>query len=117
RLSATASAVTSFDCSTEPLPPGLRTRIGAFSLDAPNWNAAAPASASCRLHAPWPATCRYEPPWPPPVCDWSIDASVLLAFSAAATAVVLFDCETSPSLPGLSTRIDSLLFDGFSWTA
>ena len=31
---------------------------GAFSFDAPFWIAAAPASASCWLHAPWPATCR-----------------------------------------------------------
>ena len=32
-------------------------------------------------------------------------------------AVAELDCETSPSSPGLSTRIDDALFDGFTWTA
>ena len=47
----------------------------------------------------------------------SIDWSVLLAFSPAAIAVVLFDCETFPPLPGLRTRIDDAVLDGFTWTA
>ena len=45
RLSARASAPTSLDCSTEPPPPWLPTRIGAFSLEAPSWTATASASA------------------------------------------------------------------------
>jgi hypothetical protein len=53
-----------------------------------------------------------EPPW---LC--SIDWSVLLAFCPDAIAVVLFDCETSPSLPGLRTRIDEAVLDGFNCTA
>ena len=32
-------------------------------------------------------------------------------------AVAAFDCVTSPSSPGLSTRIDDAVFDGFTWTA
>jgi hypothetical protein len=38
----------------------------------------------------------------------------LVCVHAAATAVVLPDRETSPPLPGLSTRIDWLAFEGFS---
>ena len=30
------------------------------------------------------------------------------------TAVAAFDCETSPSFPGLNTRIDDAEFDGFT---
>ena len=48
----------------------------------------------------------------PPPWLWSTDWSVLLPFSPAATAVVLFDCETFPPLPGLNTRIDDAVFDG-----
>ncbi len=32
-------------------------------------------------------------------------------------AVAAFSCETSPSLPGLSTRIDDAEFDGSTWNA
>ena len=38
-------------------------------------------------------------------------------FSAAASAVVLFDCVTSPSSPGLSTRIDVAVLLGLTCTA
>jgi hypothetical protein len=47
-------------------------------------------------------------------CDWSIDCFVSLSFSPAASAVVLFDCVTSPSLPGLRTRIDPAVLLGWS---
>ena len=50
-------------------------------------------------------------------CDWSIDWSVLLPFNAADSAVASFDCVTSPSSPGLSTRIEVAELLGLIWTA
>ena len=48
---------------------------------------------------------------------WSIDCFVSLSFSPAAIAVVLFDWSTSPSSPGLRTRIDPAVFSGLICTA
>ena len=47
----------------------------------------------------------------------TITAAGMNFIGAIPTAVASFDCETSPSLPGLSTRIEDAVLDGFTWTA
>ena len=49
-----ADESTLFDWSTEPPPPLLSTRTGAFSLLAPCWRASEKAPAPCSLLASWP---------------------------------------------------------------
>ena len=58
------------------------------------------------------AFAAIDEPW-----VWSIDCFVSLSFSAAAIAVVLLDCVTSPSSPFEPTRIGALTLDGFFWIA
>ena len=50
-----------FDCDTGPPFPGLSTRTGAFSFDAPIWNVSPSANASCSFFAAWPMTCNPGP--------------------------------------------------------
>ena len=55
---------------------------------------------------------RVVGPEPPPACDWSVSWCVSLSFAAIAPAVAEFDWVTSPSEPGLRTRIENASFDG-----
>jgi hypothetical protein len=51
------------------------------------------------MPSPEPASC---------VAFWVVDA----ALPASADDAAVFDCVTGPSLPGLSTRIETAVFDG-----
>src|SRR6266508_1310319 len=44
---------------------------------------------------------------------WVVDA----VFAASADDEASFDCETEPSLPGLSTRTEMFSFEGWTWVA
>jgi hypothetical protein len=112
---AAAPAVAEFDWVRSPELPGLRTRIDCASLDGESCTALASASASCLFLASWPAIWVWSEPGAPPICDWVVSWLVLLAFAARAPAVVVFDCETAPSLPGLRTRIELAPFVGPAW--
>ena len=79
--------------------------------------ASASASADCLEDASWPAICVASEPCPEPACVWSIDCFVSLPFAATAPAVAEFDWVTSPSLPGLRTRIDRASLLGATCTA
>src|SRR5262245_33693387 len=74
------------------------------------------APAFCSESADWPMTC--SPPLLPHLQDvppWSCSAFCFVAFELPASAVddASFDCETSPSSPGLRTRTAMFSFDGF----
>ena len=111
-----------FDCDTEPLSPLEPMRTGMFSLLACSWTDLASDSASWIVLASWPTACTPEPPSqhlsflagsPPPCCcstPWPVSARL----PAAEPATELFDCSTSPSLPGLWIRTEMLLLLGFS---
>ncbi len=132
RFAAIPAAVAEFDCDTSPSLPGLSTRIDDAEFEGLTWTAAAPALALWSFVAFWPAICVASEPLPdlpypsairgagaavPPAWLWSTLCSVALPFSPAAIAVVLFDCETLPPLPGLSTRIDDAVLLGAIWAA
>jgi hypothetical protein len=124
-LSLLASALLSalFDCVTEPPPPGLSTRTGAFVFDAPVCVAAERAAAACSLPADCVAVCTPVDPAPqhagevPLACACEALWSDEFAFDAFALLSTLFDCETEPSFPGLRTRIPTLVLLGWFCTA
>ena len=109
---------TLFVCETGPSFPSLSTRIGTFVFDAPVWVADDSAAASCASAAVWLAVCTpVEPdgqhaPVLPAACDCAADWLDELAFDADALEPTLFVCETGPSLPGLSTRMEMFVLLG-----
>ena len=119
---------TVFDCETSPPPPGLQTRTGEASFDAPTCSAAEPADEPCFVSACWPATWiadapdgAYEVgtslrigsghPHVPP-CDCVDDWVVVAELPDVAVEPTVFACDTEPSSPGLSTRIEPAVFEG-----
>jgi hypothetical protein len=48
---------------------------------------------------------------------WFAVCVVDAVFAALADEAALFDCETAPSWPGLSTRTEMFWFDGCTWVA
>ena len=111
-FAAVALDSTLFDCETEPLFPGLRTRTGMFVLLAPLCVAYDSACADWLLSADCPIACvppahPHEPFW-----VWPADWPVRFAFPAVAFELAVFDCETSPPLPGLRTRTEMFWFAG-----
>ena len=111
-FAAVALDSTLFDCETEPLSPGLRTRTGMFVLLAPLCVAYDSAFADWLLSASWPIACvppahPHEPFW-----VWPADWPVRFAFPAVAFELAVFDCETSPLLPSLRTRTEMFWFAG-----
>jgi hypothetical protein len=113
RLPAPALDAAVFDCVTEPSLPGLRTRIGTFVLLGASCAAAESATASWSV----PADCCDDWTPPPPAAAWSAFCVVELRLPAPADEAALFDCETAPSLPGLSTRIAMLVLLGATCVA
>src|SRR6478736_4302882 len=108
RLPATAPEPTVLDWLTEPPLPGLSTRTGEASFDAPSCAAADAARAPCAVDAscdaiwialPEPADCD-------PCCD------VTAPFSAAALEPAVFSCRVEPPFPPLPTRTGDASFDG-----
>src|SRR4029450_6570165 len=110
--------------------------MGRLTFLASFWTASDLATASCPLNADWSAVWMpvpeeqpqsLLPSWPSllsleplpeePPWLWSMSWSVSLSLSAFAFDDTVFDCETSPSSPGLKTRIEMFTFFGFSWTA
>src|SRR5262245_22888655 len=106
-----------FDCVTEPPSPGLKTRTVTFEFDGFSCFVAAKAPASWSESADWPMAC--VPPSPPhlqespPSCVCPAVCFVAFRLPASAFDDAAFDCETSPSLPGLRTRTLTFSFDGF----
>src|SRR5581483_9158978 len=109
---AVAVEPTVFACVTEPPSPGLSTRTGDASFEAPCWSANEPASAPCSVEASCPATWMPVPP-----CDCDASCVVVAALPAVAAEFTAFVWDTEPPSPGLSTRIETAVFDGWSWTA
>ena len=115
-LFAVADDVSLFDCVTEPSLPGLRTRIGAFVLLAPDCSDAENAPACWVLSAFWIAAWIGElEPHPhdgPPAAVCVEVWCAVFALVEVACESTEFVCDTDPLLPGLRTRTDTLLFCG-----
>src|SRR6185369_5345506 len=122
RFSDSAPASEVLLWSTEPPPPGLFLSLtGVFEFDGYHCSDVALLSAFCQVSAHWPTAWTPAPAPPawllflgsrqpqPPPWDWSTPWIVFAAFTAAASAAELFDCDTLPSLPGLSMRTRVLL--------
>src|SRR3954468_8667132 len=97
RFPATALEPTALDCETEPPLPGLLTRTGDASFDAPFCTAADAARAPCAVDAscvaiwialPEPADCE-------PCCE------VPAPLSAVPVEPAAFCCCTAPPFPPL----------------
>ena len=56
-------------------------------------------------------------PQPLPDCDCVAFCVVDAELPAVAVDETVFACDTEPSSPGLSTRIDTFVFDGWSCVA
>ena len=84
---------------TEPPPPGLLTRTGEASFDAPNCAASDAAKEACPVFASWPSTWIAGPA---ASCEASCFVEALLP--EVADEPTVFDCVTLPSEPGLHTR-------------
>ena len=56
-------------------------------------------------------------PQPVPDCDCAVFCIVDAALPAVADDPTVFAWDTEPPLPGLSTRIETLVFEGWSWVA
>jgi hypothetical protein len=83
-----------------------------FVFFAPLWVAYDSACADWLLSASWPIACvplahPHELFWVCPA-DWP----VRFAFAAVAFELTVFDCETSPLLPGLRTRTEMFWLAG-----
>src|ERR687890_93131 len=115
-LSAEAMLEAEFDCDTDPLSPGLRTRMATFVFSGSICFADDAAMAACSFSADCPEIWTPVLP-PPPACCCVLDWSAAFVLLASALLVALFDCETGPSFPGLSTRIETLVFSGFTCVA
>jgi hypothetical protein len=98
-LPALPVAVAEFDCPIEPLSPGLLILIEMTMFWA-CWPTEATASAACCAAASTDDATSLEP------CPGAAAAS----FDAPACDVASLACEIAPSLPGLSTRIDTTIF-------
>jgi hypothetical protein len=116
-LLAVAPELTELVCVTEPPFPGLSTRMGVLLFFACSCDAREPASAAWALLDPCPAIWMPRPE--PDPLDWFCVASCddEFWFAADASLSTLFVCSTSPSFPGLSTRIDAFLFEASLCTA
>jgi hypothetical protein len=53
----------------------------------------------------------------PDASAWLVLCVVAAVFDASAVDEASLDCETAPSLPGLSTRTETFWFDGCTWVA
>src|SRR5262245_23411793 len=118
RFAASEPASEALLCLTEPPPPSLFSRTGAFLFEGLNCSAVAELLAPCQVSAHWPTAWTPAPPspWPScpsaflagrqpqPPCCCSTPCVVLAAFSAADRASEVFDCSTLPSLPLLLMR-------------
>ena len=113
-MPASADDPTVFACDTLPSLPGLRTRTETEVFDGSICFASDSAVASWPVDADWsdvwigvlPPEQPHELP-PAAVCVpvWLVPA----ALPAAACEPTAFVCDTLPSLPGLSTRIGTLV--------
>src|SRR3954466_5705036 len=108
RFPATALEPTALDCVTEPPLPGLATRTGDASFDAPCCAAADAARAPCAVDASCDAIWIALPE--PAACDPCCE--VAAPFSAAALEPTVLSCRTEPSFPPLPTRTGDASFDG-----
>ena len=113
-MPASADDPTVFACDTLPSLPGLRTRTETEVFDGSICVACDSAAASWSVDADWSdvwigALLPEQPHELPPaaVCVpvWLVPA----ALPAAACEPTAFVCDTLPSLPGLSTRIGTLV--------
>jgi hypothetical protein len=104
-----ADELTSFDCVTLPLSPGLRTRTGTFVFFAPYWLALESDPAAWALPAHWFAV------WIPPELSWFWLAlwSASFEFDAVASEDAELVCVTDPLSPGLSTRTSMFVLLGW----
>jgi uncharacterized protein (DUF1501 family) len=84
---------------------------------------AAVAGAVAPVPAAWSAPARTSSSLPdvtqpqPSDIAWVAFCVVDAVFAAVADDEASLDCETAPSLPGLSTRTEMFWFDGSTWVA
>jgi hypothetical protein len=109
-LAALPADEASFDCVDEPV------------LGAALAGAAAPVPAACiapaRTSSSLPDVRPVGAAQPQPgLCAWVAFCVVVPVFAAVADDDASFDCETEPSLPGLSTRTEMFWFVGSTWVA
>src|SRR5204863_317194 len=98
---------------TEPPFPGLRTRTERLLFSGLICVAEERPIAFCSVSA----LCVDDCTPPEPVEDWLAVCVGVAVFVAAAVEAASFDCDTEPSLPGLSTRTEMFWFEGSIWVA
>ena len=111
-LAAVPEDEASFDCVDEPvLGAGAAVAGAAASVPAA---CIAPARTSSSLPDARPVVAAQPQPG---LCAWVAFCVVVPVFAAVADDSASFDCETAPSLPGLSTRTEMFWFVGSTWVA